>query len=195
MKDYLALAISAFFSPYLIAFPLVVFLSFKVSPTPLTAFKWIFIALIFATLIPLGEILFRHHAKGGGYDLHLAIRKERPTLFMIALLSGFLGLFFLVFLGAPKVLITLGLSFLFLGLIVTVITLFWKISAHTAGVAAVLTAALLILGPKVFPLFLLIPLVGWARVERGKHNFYQVAGGALAAIASVTLVFFIRELL
>lgn len=59
------------------------------------------------------------------------------------------------------------------------ITLFWKISGHTG--AAALSTGLIItwLGWSWWPVLLVVPLVGWARVVRKDHTLSQVLAGAV----------------
>jgi len=72
--------------------------------------------------------------------------------------------------------------------VVALLTMRWKVSAHTATYAAAVTvvgfeqpalAAVLALG---------IPLVGWARVRAGRHSLGQVLGGAAVGILVAAVV-------
>ncbi|HEY4687656.1 MAG TPA: hypothetical protein VIH20_05560 [Candidatus Subteraquimicrobiales bacterium] len=192
--SFLSWLISAILSPFIVAIPLAFVVTQKASPSVFKSLEWLLISLIFAVLVPLGAILILRQ-RGEVTDVHLAHRLERPFPFLTTLFSGLLGTYFLLFFGAPRLLITLALSFIFLGISITFVTLYWKISAHLAGVAGALTAAFLIFGFSAAPLFLLLPVVGWARIYRKRHTLAQVIGGALEAIFSICLVFLARELI
>jgi membrane-associated phospholipid phosphatase len=63
------------------------------------------------------------------------------------------------------------------------ITLLWKVSGHT-GIAT-LAAGLVYrwYGAGVWPLFLLIPLIAWARIVGRRHTVSQTAGGIVYSAA------------
>jgi hypothetical protein len=53
-----------------------------------------------------------------------------------------------------------------------------KVSIHTSGNAGVATAATWVYGVAAAPLFLLVPIVGWARYTTGHHTRDEVLVGA-----------------
>ena len=57
--------------------------------------------------------------------------------------------------------------------------LFWKISFHGATITAAATATVLVAGSSAWPVLLLVPLVGWARVRLERHTPRQVIFGTL----------------
>ncbi len=69
-----------------------------------------------------------------------------------------------------------------------VITLFWKISGHLAGLTLVLGLLIQWYGSMMVPLIILIPLVAWVRVVSKNHTIAQVVGGFLYSI--IVLLFF-----
>ena len=72
----------------------------------------------------------------------------------------------------------------------TGINLWWKISLHTAFVAASVTVLVMLYGWIAVVAVALIPLTAWARVELKHHSLAQVAGGALLAASIVVAVFY-----
>jgi hypothetical protein len=58
-----------------------------------------------------------------------------------------------------------------------VLTRAWQISFHGAATGALVTAALLFYGARIWRLLDLLPLVSWSQVERGHHTTAQVATG------------------
>ena len=75
------------------------------------------------------------------------------------------------------------------------INLLWKISVHTAFVAASVTVLIILYGPLGAATAVLLPLIGWARIELEHHSPAQVATGALLAAPIVVVVFYFFGLL
>jgi membrane-associated phospholipid phosphatase len=60
-----------------------------------------------------------------------------------------------------------------------IITLWWKISIHCAGIAGYLSATTLIFGPRHVILWLIIPLLCWSRIRVKAHTPLQTLVGAV----------------
>ncbi len=67
-------------------------------------------------------------------------------------------------------------------LAVTAINTKWKISAHAVGASGPLTSLAITFGWEVLPLFVLMLVVAWARIELKAHTRSQVTAGALLGI-------------
>ena len=75
--------------------------------------------------------------------------------------------------------------------VVTLITLFWKISFHSSFVTMFSIVFLIIFGGWAVITILLIPLVGWARLRLKRHTPAQVFYGmALTGIISLSVFYF-----
>jgi membrane-associated phospholipid phosphatase len=74
--------------------------------------------------------------------------------------------------------------------IVGIITRWWKISTHATGIAAPLTVLYAHFGVAPLPFFVLIPLVGWARVYLKAHTLLQVLAGT--ALGSISVFIFMK---
>lgn len=72
-----------------------------------------------------------------------------------------------------------------------VVTLFWKISGHSATIALATGLLVLWLGMPVYPLLVLVPVVAWSRVIRQNHTPAQVVGGAIYGWAVVFFFHFL----
>jgi membrane-associated phospholipid phosphatase len=72
--------------------------------------------------------------------------------------------------------------------ILSLVTLFWKISFHGATITAAATATLLVAGSSAWPVMLLVPLVGWARVRLERHTPRQVVFGSLIGALIALLI-------
>jgi membrane-associated phospholipid phosphatase len=122
-------------------------------------------------------------------DIHLGLRRQRPAPILIAVAINIAAVAVLAAMGAPREVLALILATI-CGLTVGLaITLWWKISGHTAvaGAAAVVVVALC--GPWLAAVFLVLPLVGWARVAVGDHTPAQVTVGGLLGVAVTCAVF------
>ncbi len=65
----------------------------------------------------------------------------------------------------------------------------WKISGHT-GAATAVAMVLSLINPLFLPLFILVPLVGWSRLELQAHTPNQVLAGFLLGITIPTIIYF-----
>ncbi len=70
------------------------------------------------------------------------------------------------------------------------INLWWKISLHTALVAASVTVLVMLYGWTAAVTVALVPLKAWARIELEYHSLAQAATGALLAALIVVVVFY-----
>ncbi|MFQ5575304.1 MAG: hypothetical protein ACE5E0_06760, partial [Terriglobia bacterium] len=170
----MARIISTVFSPFVVAVPLAVGLSVTYATSATEALKWGLIAVGAAVGFPLTVILLLIQLGAAG-DLHLSLRSDRPLPFLLGIASGLLGLYLLILTGAPRGFVTVALAFIFTGLILTFTTLFWKVSVHMAATTAVAATAALVYGQPALPLFLALPVIGWARFYLGKHTLLQLS--------------------
>jgi membrane-associated phospholipid phosphatase len=88
-----------------------------------------------------------------------------------------------------KLMFVMALAYLCVGLAMCLITLGWKISAHTAGIAGPTTALVLVFGIWVAPLYSLSILMVWARVKLCAHTPNQAVAGLIVAITITGIVF------
>ena len=61
----------------------------------------------------------------------------------------------------------------------TVITQFWKISGHAVSAGIASGTVVSHFGFAWWPVLLIVPMVGWARVVRRDHTIWQVTTGAI----------------
>ena len=92
--------------------------------------------------------------------------------------------------GAPPVLMAAFITGLASVIVFTFINLLWKISVHTAFVAASVTVLIMLFGTAASLSALLVPLTGWARIELKRHSFAQVVTGAALAAVIAFIVFY-----
>ncbi|WP_174856199.1 phosphatase PAP2 family protein [Streptomyces otsuchiensis] len=145
---------------------------------------WALLTLVFCCVLPYGFVLWGV-GRGRWSDWHITRREQR----LLPLAVGMAGVSVAVLLlavipGAPRDLVALVLAMLAGGASTVAVTLWWKISVHTA-VAAGATAVLIVTyGGPLTPLTALLPvLTGWSRVALRDHTVAQVvAGGAQGAL-------------
>jgi len=121
-------------------------------------------------------------------------RKQRTKIYLLAGTCVAIGYIILPYLEAPKELIATfvaGLSGVFVFMCVN---FFWKISLHTALITAAVTVLIILYGSKAAVTVVVVPLVGWARIELKQHTLAQVIAGALLAALIVFVVFYLSGL-
>ena len=129
-----------------------------------------------------------YSAKSGKTDLDVSEVGKRVPLYGLGLLGYALGAMVFLLLG-NWLMSAMALAYLCVGMSMLLITLAWKISAHTAGVAGPTTALVFVFGMWVVPLYLLSLLMIWARVRLRAHTLSQAVAGMLVAILVTSLVF------
>jgi membrane-associated phospholipid phosphatase len=135
------------------------------------------IAIITMAVAPyLATILMSRAGKVG--DRFIADRSQRMPFLVGTLVVVILGLVAMVLLEAPASLVLVAVAAVCALLIVTGITLYWKISIHTTIAAFFAVLQIVLYGP-LGALALVIPiLVAWARLRLHAHTVAQVAAGA-----------------
>jgi len=91
--------------------------------------------------------------------------------------------------AAPQIVEAFVLVTIVLVGILSLVTLFWKISFHGATISAAATATVMVTGSYAWPVVLLIPLVGWSRIRLQRHTPRQVIYGSLVgALIALSVV-------
>jgi membrane-associated phospholipid phosphatase len=180
---WLAQVISIACLPPLLAIGTMVVLSSYLIADPYEAARVALISSFFTSIAPALYIsyLLKRNKIGGG--MHLALREERLRPYLVGAGSCLVGLLFLAHFSAPQQVIWLTLCYAVNSLVMAMITLRWKISAHAAGAAMPFTALLTVFGTAALPLGIIIPVVCWARVRSKMHTVAQTCAGALLGFA------------
>lgn len=113
-------------------------------------------------------------------DWDTTLRQQRVRLYGFTVIVHAGGVLLALLLG-KIILSKILLSFWFLAAIFFLVTLRWKISLHTGVAAAGATFLALLFGPQWLWLFVLVGLIGWARIKIKKHSPLQAAAGAILA--------------
>ncbi|MBL8932793.1 MAG: hypothetical protein JNL54_21945 [Kineosporiaceae bacterium] len=121
-------------------------------------------------------------------DRHLSKRQERPVMMIIGLVSVSTGLLITWWLGAPRALFALVAAMTAGVAVALAITVFWKISIHTACAAGTLTILVIEFGPAMWGSLPLVAAIAWARVTLADHTVPQVVTGAIVGGTVATAV-------
>lgn len=144
-------------------------------------FAALYVGLAIATPILYLIWLLR---KGTVSDLDVQIRRERWRPLLAAQFGMALALILFIVNGAPPLMIALAGGLLAYTSLAFGITLWWKISMHSAAAAAIAALVVTQVGPHAFPLLAGIPLMAWARIRLKRHTLAQtIAGAALGSAA------------
>jgi hypothetical protein len=186
MANRLARWVSILFDSSVLSLP--IFFAFGWSEAGVRGLEWATLALLVMTGIPLAYLMIGKR-RGWVSDFEMSQRAERPRFILVSLSSDVLALIMLSALGAPHLLVVMALTYLCLGVTMFTISNYWKISLHMAGVGGFSTALVFVFGAPALVAFLSLPLVAWARWQRRKHTYAQLAVGALAGVLITILVF------
>jgi len=145
-------------------------------------FSSILIGLIFLVLIPMGSIYYFNK------DFDVNRKEERTRLYLISIVSYLISsaIFWLL---NSHVMFVISMAYVFVSSGISIMNIFWKVSAHSAGVAGPTTALIYVFGTNLIPLYILTLLVFWIRLKIKAHNILQLAAGAIVAIFITSLVY------
>ncbi len=187
--DGAAFLISVAFSPYLVSVLFILIISFIYADSLREFLPWILINLFFIAIIPASYIFWLVEEKKVS-DIHLSNHKDRKIPFLISAVSALVGVVVLYYYGVATPILAVTLAYALNATILFVITLFWKISIHSALFANLIFICIVLFGDKYWPLFFLWVPLAWARVHRKKHTPEQVLFGALIAICVTAIVLY-----
>lgn len=175
-------------NPFLVGLIVILLLSFESTSSILDALKWSLI-LIAVGILPVFLVIVYLVQTGGLDSIFTNAREERTKLYLLTgvcvIVSGVILLQF----GAPLILVATFIAALILILVFISINLWWKISVHTAVIAALVTILVILYGPIAAVSAVLLPLIAWARIKLRHHSLAQVTTGALLATLIVVVVF------
>jgi membrane-associated phospholipid phosphatase len=179
--------ISHIMSPHIVGIVLVSAMAFQFSDDPRSIGLWLALVIPLLVVPPLIYLLWLVH-RGTIEDIYMPNRKTRlrPLAVLMVWLLGCLGL--IRYWEAPPVVESFVLAATILVGILSLVTLFWKISFHGAAISAAATTTVMVAGSYAWPVVLLVPLVGWARVRLKRHTLRQVIYGSLLGVL-IALIF------
>jgi len=189
MRTRIANLTSNILNPFWLSLAIILLLSFVSTPDTRDALKWALIAVVFSVLPVFLAIMYLVH-KGSLDAVFTNARRQRTKVYLLAGLSAIVSCIILALLRAPSILVSAFATGLLTIVIFMCINLRWKISLHTALVAASVTVLVMLYGWMATATVALVPLTAWSRVELKRHSLAQAAIGAILATLIVVLVFY-----
>lgn len=187
----LARAISTILAPATISVPMILLVALYQARNVISALTYGTMTLLFLCIGPFAYVLLGVRL-GKLSDVDVSRRSERLGPFIFGLLSICLGWFALTLTHGPTPLITVLVLTAVSGLVMMIITLWWKISLHASSLAGAATMLTALYGAAMLPTFALLVMVSWSRVVLRRHTLGQVVAGSFLGIALAVVVLRLR---
>lgn len=204
-KQILANTLSGVFHPLLLPIYLALGLLFlpQFAPAIPPRLKWQAISIVAYTFVIMPVSILYFLAKWKKIQsIQLNEQKERFFPMLLIAISYVIGLRLLHVFDAPAALILLMRGVCLAIMIVALISIIWKISAHTTAIGGALGIILLLSiiykidlsGLAIF-ITLFSGAIGWARLYLKRHTIKQVNYGFLAGFSTMILSFLLHTIL
>lgn len=154
----------------------------------LAGIGWGLFAVLFAAVIPTWFI--KHGMRRGRWeDRHVGQRQRRLVVIPFIMLSVLTSLGVMLWAGAPSDMTAMVVA-MFAALVpIMVITVWWKVSVHTAVASGAIACLAIALGPWWLLLYPLVAAIAWSRVVLRDHTLAQTIVGAVVGAVSAGLAF------
>ena len=189
MKKRIANLTSNILNPFAVSLAVILLLSFESTSTTSDALRWTLI-LTAVSILPIFLIMVLLVRRGRLDSFFTDVRHQRTVVYLMAVGWAVVAGVIIICLGAPEVLRATFVAGLSAVIIFTCINLFWKISLHTAFVAASASVLAILYWPIGAISLVFLLLMGWARIEAGHHSVAQVISGAVLAVAIAVITFY-----
>jgi membrane-associated phospholipid phosphatase len=181
MRQKIAVIISGLLNPFVVSFFTIILVVEDTTDSLSGALKWTAIALALSVAPVFFFILWQVRRKKLA-SLFPEQPEQRKMIYLLASVMAAVGGVVMWRFKAPEMLEISFIAGLAAVIVFMIINNYWKISLHTAFVSAAALMLTETFGARLAWLFLLLPLVGWARLELRLHTPAQlIAGAALAA--------------
>lgn len=129
-------------------------------------------------------------------DLHVEQREQRPIPYVFTAVCYLVAAYYLYYIHSPQWLIMFMVGSAVAVLLLALISLKWKISAHMTGIGGLVAIVyqIHVMGLSAFDLYWLLCIVimvagllGSARMALKRHDIWQVLAGAVVGFLSVSL--------
>jgi len=190
MRKRIAKLTSNILNPFVVSLVVVLLLSFRVTSSIVDALKW-WLILVALSLLPVYLVIIYLVRSKRIEGFFIPVREQRTKIYLLSGVCASIGCAILPFLGAPLMLIAAFVAGVSAIVVFMGINLWWKVSIHTAFIAASVTVLIILYGWIVAVIIVLVLLVAWARIELEHHSPAQVATGALLAASIVVAVFYL----
>jgi hypothetical protein len=186
-RTRLARAVTEILAPANLAVAQLLMVSWHSSPG-LAGLGWGVLTATFCGLIPY-VIVIAGVKRRRWTDRHVRVRQERLVPFLAAIASFLTGLALLVALGAPRQLIALVVAMLTCLAATMLVTVWWKLSLHTAAASGTVAILVVSFGPPFILALPVVALVAWSRIRLSDHTPAQTLAGAVLGGLMATAVF------
>lgn len=146
------------------------------------------VSLIFQILVPM--IYLQWYLKSRKITAWDLPKREDRFLPLAATFVSYLISLVLIYIYGNQLIFNLNVIFLLLIATVSLITVFWKISLHTALNTAGALFINFLFGWQLPILYLLIPVIAWARYKLGRHNIKQLLAGTAVSGLIILVAFY-----
>ncbi|MCG3039001.1 phosphatase PAP2 family protein [Streptomyces sp. S1A] len=158
------------------------------STRDLTGLAWGLLAALFCGGIPFAIIMLGVR-RGSWTDKHVRIREQRAVPLLATMASVLTGIALMTVFEAPREVFALVVAML-AGLAMTIlVTLWWKVSIHSAVAGGVVVVLVLAYGTWMAWLLLGVAVIGWSRVALRDHTPAQTVAGAILGGLAAAVVF------
>jgi membrane-associated phospholipid phosphatase len=181
-------------NPFPLSLVIILLLSFESTSTTLDVLKWSLI-LVAVSILPVFSVMLYLARRGRLDSIFTPVRGQRTRVYLLAVAYAAVGGVIITCLGAPLMLRASFVAGISAVIVFMFINLWWKISLHIAFAAALVAILIILYGPIGAISVVILPLIGWARIESGQHSAAQLASGAILAAAIVVVVFYLFELI
>jgi hypothetical protein len=171
-----AKAVSLVFNAPLLAVCTFLYIYLRAEPMPW--YGMVVAAAFFSGVLPILLILTMKKS-GIVSEMMVNNMEDRTRPFLGALASYLLGVAALLLLSAPHIMVYLMACYFVNSLAMMLITLRYKISIHTAGVAGPTVFLIRLYGLAIWPFLLVAAVVSWARYKLDMHTVWQLVLGFL----------------
>ncbi|MDD5126575.1 MAG: phosphatidic acid phosphatase [Dehalococcoidales bacterium] len=187
-RQRLAILISNIFSPFFISVALVFLVALRSTRDTIDALRWSLVALALSILPIFITILYLVRSERLE-SMFINVRRQRHRIYLLSGLCAAASCVILFLLEAPLPIVVSFLAALTTILVFGGINIWWKISVHTAFAASSITVLILLYGYIAAVALVLLPAIGWSRIELEHHSPLQVAAGAILAAGITVGVF------
>lgn len=153
--------------------------------TPWHSFLLGIVFIVIGPILPLSTMVAL-----GRMTFEVKNRRDRPLLYLAAILIYCTGAI-IAWLYQNHTMTVIAIAYAAVTSAIAIISLFWKVSAHSAGIAGPITALIWVYGPFVLPFLFFTVVVGWARWHQKLHTMAQLAGGIIIAILVTAGVYWV----
>ncbi|NHI05778.1 hypothetical protein STPH2_1141 [Streptomyces sp. KO7888] len=157
------------------------------STTSLSGAGWGLLAGLFCGGLPIAFIIAGAR-RGHWTDKHVKVRSQRWIPLGATLASVLVGTVLLALLDAPQDVIALVFAMIAGLLLTMLVTIWWKVSVHTAVASGVVSILAVAVSPWTLLGYAVVAAIAWSRASLRDHTPAQTIGGAvLGAVAAVSV--------